>query len=370
MIATAADWIQLRAEFPSLQQFAYLDTASFGQVPRVATEAVINHFKHRDLTASSKFLTWFDDMDAVRHGCAQLVNAHADDIAFIPTASTALSYLMQGLKWEAGDEVITLEGEFPNQLYQGAAVEKFGVNFRAVPWPGFYSSIGLSTRVVLLSTVNYATGHQPPILEISRFLRERGILLYLDGTQSIGALQFDVQAVKPAMLAVDAYKWMLSPNGAGFVYIDPNLRQVLNPTVIGWRSDSGWRQVGSLNHGLPIFAHSAEKFEGGMLPFPSLYGMGAVIEMLLTIGMPAIETRVLELASNTRRMLTELGAEVNADTSQIVTARLPNRDAAKVAQDLNAHRILVSARHGRLRVSSHFYNNESDIECLRAALLG
>ena len=94
----------------------------------------------------------------------------------------------------------------------------------------------------------------------------------------------------------------------------------------------------------------------------------AVLEMLLETGPDVIEARVLELAAKTRAMLNGLGFEVNADASQIVTAHMPGRDAAGVATKLKALGILVSARHGRLRVSPHFYNDESEIETLRAAL--
>jgi selenocysteine lyase/cysteine desulfurase len=368
LMAQTIDWGKLRGEFPAVGRFTYLDTATFGQLPRCGSEAVIRHLTQRDETASTKFLSWFDDMDLIRQSVARLVNAAAADIAFVQSASNGLSYFMQGLDWRAGDEVLTLAGEFPNQIYQSAAVRKFGVTHRAVAWADFYAAVSEKTRVVLLSTVNYATGFLAPMDEISRFLHERGVLLYVDGTQSVGALGFDVGKVRPAMLCVNAYKWMMSPNGAGFVYVDEELRRALTPTVVGWRSDAGWRKVASLNHGEPVFAEAAEKFEGGMIPFPSLYAMGAVVDLLLETGMDVIEGRVLELAAKTRAMLSGLGAEVNGDASQIVTARLPGRDAAEVAAGLKAAGIFVSARHGRLRVSAHLYNNEDDIEILRAAL--
>jgi selenocysteine lyase/cysteine desulfurase len=123
-----------------------------------------------------------------------------------------------------------------------------------------------------------------------------------------------------------------------------------------------------LNHGEPVFAQTAEKYEGGMLPFPSIYGMGAVVDLMLQVGPAAIEARVLELAAKARAMLCGLGAEVNADESQIVTAILPGRDPRELTPLLKERRILVSARHGRLRVSPHFYNDESDLETLRNAL--
>jgi len=358
----------MRSEFPALARFTYLDTASFGQVPRRASEAMMRHLAHRDETASVQFLGWFDDMDRIRELAARLVNGSAADIAFVPSAATGLSYLVNGLRWKAGDEVVTLKGDFPNQVYPSAALHRFGVTLRAVDWAEFYAAVNERTRAVLLSTVNYATGFLTPLEEISRFLRARGVLLYVDGTQSVGALRFDVKTVRPAMLCVDAYKWMMSPNGAGFVYVDEEVRRELTPSVVGWRSDAGWRRVGSLNHGEPVFAEAAEKFEGGMIPFPSLYAMGAVLEMIFEAGVDAIEARVLELAGKTRAMLRGLGAEVNADESQIVTARLEGREAAELAARLKGDGIFVSARHGRLRVSSHFYNNEDDIETLRRAL--
>jgi selenocysteine lyase/cysteine desulfurase len=362
------NWEQLRREFPSLSRWTYLDTASFGQVPKAASEAVIRHLRHRDETASAKFLSWFDDMDEIRELCARLVNGSVADIAFVPNASTGLSWLMQGLSWKADDEVITLMEEFPNQLYQSAATCHLGVTFRAVPWEDFYTSISERTRLVLLSTVNYASGFRPPIDKISQFLRARGVLLYLDGTQSLGALKCNVRELRPAMFCVDAYKWMMSPNGAGFVYIDQGLREQLRPTLVGWRSDAGWRDVNSLNHGAPNFAETAEKFEGAMLPFPSLYGMGAVVRMLLEAGPAAVEARVLELSEKTRQLLTQLGGEVNGDASQIVTVRLPGQNSSEVAHRLKTRNIIVSARHERLRVSVHFYNNEADLEALKDAL--
>ncbi len=353
------DWSKLRDEFPALQGRTYLDTATFGQLPRCASVAVMRHLEHRDQTASAQFLSWFDDMDVIRESCARLINATASDIALIPSASTGLSYLLRGLKWKPDDEVLALDDEFPNQIYTAT---------RRVKWPSFYRSVSDRTRVVVMSTVNYASGFRPPLEEISQFLWERGVLLYLDGTQSVGALTFDVQAIRPAMFCVDAYKWMLSPNGSGFVYIDPDVRAELIPTVVGWRSDAGWRNVSQLNHGAPVFADSAEKFEGGMLPFPSLYGMGAALNLLLECGPANIEARVLELAAKTRAMFKAAGAEVMADESQIIKARLPGRDSNELVSNLKARNVLISARHGWLRVSPHFYNDESDIEALRSAI--
>jgi cysteine desulfurase / selenocysteine lyase len=353
---------------PALANWTYLNTATYGQMPRCAADAMSRHLARRDVLACGDYLAWFDDMDAIRESCARLVHCEAPDVAFVINASTGLAALLLGLPWQSGDEVFTLDDEFPNQLYVSAVLARFGARLRTVAWSEFYQSVNERTQLVVLSTVNYATGFRPPLEEVSRFLRQRGVLLYVDGSQSVGALQFDIGLVRPSVLCVDAYKWMLSPNGAGFLYVDPELWQRLPATVVGWRSDRDWRSVDSLNHGEPVFAQTAEKYEGGMLPFPSIYGMGAVIDLMLQAGPAAIEARVLELAGKARAMLRGLGAEVNADESQIVTATLPGADPRELARSLGERRILVSARHGRLRVSPHFYNDETDLETLRKAL--
>ena len=359
------DWKALRAEFPALANWTFLNTATYGQMPRSAADAMSRHLARRDELACGDYLAWFDDMDAIRESCARLVHCEAADIAFVMNASMGLAALILGLPWQSGDEVLTLDDEFPNQLYISAVLARFGAGLRTAAWSEFYPSVNERTRLVVLSTVNYATGFRPPLEEVSRFLRQRGVLLYVDGSQSVGALQFDIGLVRPSVLCVDAYKWMLSANGAGFLYVDPELRQRLPATVVGWRSDRDWRSVDSLNHGEPVFAQTAEKYEGGMLPFPSIYGMGAVIDLMLQVGPAAIEARVLDLAGKARAMLCGLGAEVNADESQIVTAVLPGADPRELALSLKERRILVSARHGRLRVSPHFYNDETDLETLR-----
>jgi selenocysteine lyase/cysteine desulfurase len=277
--------------------------------------------------------------------------------------------LLHGLRWQRGDEVVTLDDEFPNQLYISALLERYGVQLRTVPWSEFYDSVNQRTRVAALSAVNYATGFRAPLEEIAAFLAKREVLLYVDGTQSVGALEFDVARVRPAFLSVNAYKWLMSPSGAGFVYVAPQVRAQLAPSVVGWRSDIRWRDVQHLHHGAPRFADSAERYEGGMPPFPSLYAMEAVVELLLELGPAQVETRVLALAAQTRAMLRELGAEVNADNSQVVTAVLPGCEPAALVAALKAKRILTSARRGRLRVSPHLYNSEDDIHALRTALL-
>jgi cysteine desulfurase / selenocysteine lyase len=367
------DWRQVRAEFPALAEWTFLNTATFGQMPRRAVEAAARHFQRRDQFACADFLDWFDDADRVRAQCARLIHAQPSDIAFIPNASTALSLLLGGMDWKPGDRVVTLEDEFPNHYYHPLLLGERGVEFVETSWPCFYQAITPQTRLVAISMLNYSTGFRAPLAEISAWLRERGILLYVDGTQGLGALEFDAGKIGVDMLAVHGYKWLLSPNGAGFMYVSPRTREWLAPGVIGWRSHRDWRNHDNLHHGAPQFKTEAEKYEGGMLTFAVLYAMAASLEMFLEIGPAVIEQRVADLAQKTRVVLRAAGATLLSDqdphyASPIIAARFENQDVSALARRLQQDKVLVAARHGNLRVSPHFYNDETDVERLSEAL--
>jgi cysteine desulfurase/selenocysteine lyase len=354
------DWRIIRSEFPALANRAYLNTATFGQLPRRATEAVAKHWQHRDELACTDFLNWYDDADRLRGSIAKLIGATPADIAFVTNAASALALVLAALDLKPDENIVTLQDEFPNYLYMQ--------QMREVPWERFYESIDSKTRLVAISEVNYSTGFRPPLEEISKLTRERGIILFVDGTQSLGALTIDLRKLNVDIYAVHGYKWMISPPGSAFMAVLEPLRNNLRSISVGWRSHKTWREVDNLHHGVPEFASTAEKYEGGGLPFPLLYALEQSVEMMLEIGPDVIEQRVMLLASATRDRLRDLGADTADNGSQIVAAKFPGIDPSHLARELKKRNVNVAARHGFLRISPHFYNNDDDLEQLCEAI--
>lgn len=365
----STDWAGIRAGFPSLANLTFLNTATFGQLPIAGEEAIARHLARRREFACTDFLAWFTDLDGLRAKLGRLVHAAPEDIAFMPNASWALAHLLNGLDWREGDEVVTAEGEFSNHLYVAEHLTRRGVKCIRCGYEEVVPLLTPRTRLVMLSTVNYSTGYRARIEEIASELRRRGIFFYLDATQSLGALQLDFNSVRPDLLAVDCYKWMLAPNGAAFMVVSPELRQRLAPLAIGWRSHHEWRRVDSLHEGMPEFSTTAEKYEAGMLASLPLCALEASVDLMLGIGPERIEQRVLALAGLVRERLRALGGEpLPYDDSAVVAARFPGKDASAFAVELKKHGVIVSARHGLLRVSTHFYNNEDDVARLAVTL--
>ncbi len=375
----ALDWSSVRAEFPVLRNWTYLNSATFGPVPQRAVEAIEQHFRHRNEAASLDFLEWYDDADAVRAQAARLIGAQSHEIAFLPSAGIGLSWVIEGLDWRPGDRILTVEHEFPNNIYSPLMLGGRGVE--SVTAPGaldftpeaLIEKIDERVRVVLLSALSYSSGLRPPLAAIGKAARAAGALFVVDGTQGVAAIELDVEAIQADVILAHGYKWLCSPPGAGFLYMGERARRMIRPTVVSWRSHKDWRNVNALHQGVPEPADDAARYEGGILNFPGIAAMGATLDLFEQVGHGAMQKRVAEIAEAVRGVLREAGGVPAADESPwfdspIVTARFPSRDVGKLALALGKRRIALAARQGSLRVSPHFFNNEEDIEALREAL--
>ena len=338
---------------------------------------MIDHLSAREESAALDFPEWFDRLDRIRAKIGRLIGAGADDIAFCPSAGAGLSWLLRGIDWRDGDEVLALDHEFPNNQYAPWLLEAKGVRFRPLPGPSsrfepdlVLNAIGPRTRLVVVSSVNYSNGMLAPLEALSPELRRNGVLLCVDGTQSVGALQTDLRAVPVDYLVVHGYKWLMAPPGVGFAYIPAETRTWLPPSIVSWRSHKNWRDHSSLHHGRPELPSEAARFEGGVQAFALLFALEASVDLILQIGPAAIERRVLGLAADCREILRGFGGliPVDASNSNIITATFPGTDPARLEAELEARRVAVSVRKGNLRVAPHFFNNDDDLQRLSDAL--
>ncbi len=365
-----ANWAEIRSRFPALAGRTYLNTATIGQMPESATGAVIAHLERRRERAGTDLPEWLSEMDGVRAKVAQLVSATPEDIGFVPSTSHALAILLNGIAWKPGDRVLTFENEFPNNTYAPALLKGQGVEFLEAPFAEVDRHLNERVRLVIVTAMNYVTGFRAPLAELRAKLDRFGSLLYVDATQGCGALHLDMERLQPDVLGVHGYKWMLSPTGAGFVYVRPQARAWLQPNVVGWRSHHRWQDFDNLHHGEPEFSTAAERYEGCMLAVPLLCAMEKSVELMLEIGPAQIEARVLELAELAGHKVEALGGTVAHGGTAILACRFEGREASALSRALGARGVVTSARHGYLRVSLHFYNNEEDVEVFAAELKG
>ena len=221
--------------------------------------------------------------------------------------------------------------------------------------------------MLALSWVQYASGFRSDLARLGRACRERGVLFVVDVIQGLGALPLDVEADFVDVAAAPAHKWLLGPEGIALLYVSDRVVERLRPARSGWRSMRDPFQWTAYDL---TWNEGARRFESGTLNAYGIVALGGSLEVLLRVGAEEIEPRVLALADLAARGLKDLGFSVvssrrRGETSGIVTAVPPGRNAQDLIKPLDQRGIVVAARAGRLRIAPHFYNTADEIErCL------
>jgi selenocysteine lyase/cysteine desulfurase len=227
-----------------------------------------------------------------------------------------------------------------------------------------------TTRLVSVSWVSYSSGYRCNLAELCECLHARGIKLFVDAIQGLGAFPLSVQAIPIDFLAADGHKWMLGPEGAGLLYIRKEHLDWLQPTMIGWNS------VVDSHHFSPDASElkpNAQRYEGGAVNMAGQLALGASIKLLrdcnpASKGSP-LTASITDHCNYLVDSLLGIGAHVyrSCDSnshSGIVPFKIPNIDSTAVRTHLLAQDVVLSVRHGFLRAAVHGYNSTDDIDRL------
>jgi selenocysteine lyase/cysteine desulfurase len=203
------------------------------------------------------------------------------------------------------------------------------------------------------------------------------VLLVVDAIQSLGVVPLDPSAANVGALAVDGRKWLLGPAGCGLLYVSPQWIDRIRPLAVGTQSTRHPERVMQYRDWLDAdgqldllqagrLAAGARRFESGFPNLVGIAGLGAALALGERIGRPAIHRRIAELVQRTVELLQAAGLEVHGPThggerAGIVSFEVPG-SAERLFRRLDREGVSLSARDGRLRISPHVYNSETDLE--------
>jgi len=303
-----------------------------------------------------------------------LINANSDEVTFTKNTSEGLSLVANGLSWQSGDNVVISNVEFPANVYPWQALRDRGVQVRMaleedgrVPLERLTELIDSRTRVVAISSVQYASGFRTDLATLGEYCQSKGVLLCVDAIQSLGVFPIDVQAMNIDFLAADGHKWLCAPEGAGVFYVRKEFQGHLRPTTVGWLSMKDPFNFGKYQF---EFADSARRYDSGSYNLAGIYGLGAAVELLLEIGVENIAKRLIHLTDRLTEGLRDKGYRILSsrapgEGSGIIAFFSDVHDHEQIQQHLETeHRIVIAVRCGRLRASPHCYNNEREIDQL------
>jgi selenocysteine lyase/cysteine desulfurase len=377
--SSGIDWEGVReSQFPVARNWAYFDHAAVAPLPRRSGDAVRSWIEHQ---AGHGVVGWPElerRVEGIRDQVAVLINADRDEIAFISSTTQGIGLIAEGYPWREGDNVVTAADEYPSNLYPWMNLASRGVAVRMVPARGgripvedLAAAIDRATRVLAISHVEFATGFRNDLDALAELCRARGVALFVDAIQGLGPFRIDVRRTPIDFLAADGHKWLLGPEGAGFLYVRRDWIDRLRPLGVGWHS-----VVGSYNAPQPEFRlkPNAQRWEGGSFNMPGLLAFGASLGLILEWGPDAVSRRILDRAQTVRELAASsgwavYGSELAAERSAIVVLECPGADPAAAARELRRRdRVVAACRRGRLRISPHAYNNDEDLDRLRAGL--
>ncbi len=289
----------LRSEFPITRRWAFFDHAAVAPLSARAQQAM--HEWAVDLTDNGDVYhgRWLKRIEEVRGLFGRLLNCDPLDVAFVKNTSEGVGIIAEGFPWQAGDNVVTAEEEYPANVYPWMNLASRGVELRRVPVregriliDDLRGAIDARTRVLTISWVEYATGFRNDIDAIGALCRERGVFFFLDAIQALGVFPLDLQRAPVDALAADGHKWLLGPEGAGILYVRRDLVERAAPIGVGWNSVVGARDFSRIRFDLKPHAG---RWESGSLNVAGVTAMGASLQLLLEIGIDKIAARVLEL---------------------------------------------------------------------------
>jgi selenocysteine lyase/cysteine desulfurase len=365
------DWTALRKEFPVTRHWAYFDHAAVAPMSGRAQQALAEWATDLAENGDVHEPRWLARLEEIRRLAGRLLNADPLDIAFVKNTSEGIGIVAEGFPWQPGDNVVTAAEEYPANIYPWMNLARRGVELRTVPGRGgrveideIRAALDGRTRILTLSFIEFASGFRNDLETLGTLCRERGILFFVDAIQGLGVFPLDVQRAPIDSLAADGHKWLLGPEGAGIFYLRRDLVERLHPVGVGWNSVVGGRNFSRIDFQLKPHAG---RWESGSLNMGGIMALGASLELLLGIGIPAIAARVLELTDQLCARAEAAGFEVFSsrrpvDKSAIVSLIVPGRDPRQTVRHCRGERIAINQRAGRIRLSPHCYNTEEEIE--------
>ncbi|MDH5788113.1 MAG: aminotransferase class V-fold PLP-dependent enzyme, partial [Candidatus Bathyarchaeota archaeon] len=290
---------KIREQFPITKSKVFLNHAAMSPLPKPVAETVrkcVDEFSNLGTTS----IEW---NNGGKPFFAKLVRAEPQEIALVENTSTGLNIAANVLCYPPGSKIVTTDLEYPSVVYPWLR-KSLGVKVHYVKnidgkilLKDIEKAVDDKTVAVAVSHVEYVNGFRHNLQALSEIAHEHGAYLIVDAIQSAGAMQIDVKRDNVDFLTTACYKWLLSPPGAGYLYVKKELIEEFEPPFVGWASVKqeifetiDFWDIWSLR-----LSETASRFEVGSPSFISLIGTTEALKIFLDIGIENVERKILKL---------------------------------------------------------------------------
>ena len=383
-----SDLAAWKAEFPVLAHRAYLISASLGPLSRRSRALAEEHLELWGRLGPEEL--WFEHalprLQECRERFARLIGADADEVAIVPSVSAGLSAVATCLDLDDRPKVVLSDMDFPTNHYVWRAQTRRGAKLDVVASPDgiaieeddVVERIDDQTAAVNVNRVLFESSWIVDLPPIVAAAHERGALVVVDDFHGTGVLPVDVHQLGVDLYLTGALKWLCGGQGLAFLYCRRDLIEKMEPLIVGW---FGTKDPFGFDRNALRLRDDARRFETGTFALPQAWTALGGLSIIEEVGVAAIRTRNQELTRGIVDRADALGMEVlsprePARRGGLVRVGVPGgRPAAEhLLHRLFEQDVVLDQRGDALRISPHFFNDESDLDrafdAIRAALHG
>lgn len=361
----------VRKEFPAAERMVYLDSGFQAPLARPVLAAIETFLREGLETAGPKSV-WLDRVEQTRAKVARFLGVSADEIAFTKNTSESMNIAANALPLRAGDNVLMLHGDHPNNAYAFLNLKKKGVQIDFLPMMDvvnadtFLPHIDDKTRAISLSHVTFHAGHRFDIESIGALCAEKKLFFVVDVMQAIGVVPIDAKAIQATFVGSGSHKGLLVPQGLGLLYWDKT-RKELEPAYLAAASLAEMPPDLVARPDRLAPSPTARRFEVGNFNLPAIHALGASLEMIDQIGVENIQNHCFDLGDYLIAQLDELNITLVGPRQRqhrsphIYVVDLP---AAEWLGHFEENGVRVSPERDGVRVSFGMFNTLTDVDRL------
>ncbi len=385
---------KIREDFPMLngktmhgKPLIYLDNGATTLKPQKVIDSVCDYLTNYSGNAHRGDYDLSHEVDSkyehVRDIVANFINCKKEEVVYTYGSSDSLNLVAFGYGMthlHEGDEVLlTLAEHASNTLPWFEVAKETGCIIKyidledqgKVTLDNVKKAITDQTKIISIAQITNVLGQIAPIKEICEYAHQKGIIVVVDGAQSVPHMPIDVQNLDLDFLAFSAHK-LCGPTGVGVLYGKYELLEEMRPTRFGGDSNARYK-----SNGIVKLKNAPTKFETGTANIEGVIGMGAAIEYIQSIGMQNIHEYEQELRRYAINKMKELdNIELyNPDASGPIAFNIKGVFSQDAASLFNTYGIAVRAGQHcakilgeylnvsqTLRVSFYFYNTYQEID--------
>jgi cysteine desulfurase / selenocysteine lyase len=364
-------------DFGPFEGAIWLNCSHQGALPRVAAAEAEEAIAWKRAPWNLTTERFSSVPQRLKQALGRLIDAPAEDIILGNSNSYGLHLLANGMRWQAGDEVLLMHGDFPSDILPWLGLERRGVRVRlirpkrAVLDPEeLLENITGSTKLLCLTLAHSFSGHAVDAEALGEICRVHGVTFVLNISQALGARRFSVASAPVDAVTGVGFKWLCGPYGTGYCWIRPELRESLEYNQAYWLSMQTADDLAK-EPGAPVLRSDlgARRYDVfGTANFFNFKPWTASIEYLLSQGLENIEeydqrlvTRLVEGLDPDRYDLHSPRSGPSRSTLVFISHKRPERNNA-IYEELRARKIFIAHRAGKLRLSPHLYNTRQEID--------